>query len=223
VPIQTMMMNTHSQGVILFFNKQDWGTNLKFEMSNEPYFEIFINAFSKHHEFILWQIIDGFEWRWCTFFKINCAIIWSMLWHGVNILLLKHILVYFVWKNISYWCDSTSGLGKHKSRIHLFIYHMHKSLCSHEQQFGTLGFSCTTKGFLMFEILDVSISCFSLNAWFLPNMLVLKSSHFKASCFGGSKWKFFICQSTCGLCKATQNDPMMMGFLGMKWYWRQFC
>ncbi len=120
------MMNTHSQGVILFFNKQDWGTNLKFEMSNEPYFEIFINAFSKHHEFILWQIIDGFEWRWCTFFKINCAIIWSMLWHGVNILLLKHILVYFVWKKISYWCDSTSGLGKHKSRIHLFIYHMHK-------------------------------------------------------------------------------------------------
>jgi len=133
VSIQTMINNTHSQGVILFFNKQNWGTSLKFGMSNEPYFEIFINIFSKCHEFFLWQIVDGHEWRLCTFFKINCAIIWLMLWQGVNILLLKHISLYilyekgfrtdviqhFVWENINWKCIS-------------FIYHMHENLCSHE-------------------------------------------------------------------------------------------
>ncbi len=98
-------------------------------MSNEPYFEIFINVFSKCHEFILWQIVDGCEWRLRTFFKINCAIIWLVLWQGVNILPLKHIFVYFVWIGISYWCDSTFRLGKHKSKMHLlYLSHAQKPL-----------------------------------------------------------------------------------------------
>jgi hypothetical protein len=38
--------------------------------------------------------------------------------------------------------------------------------------------------------------------------------HFDVSFFGASKWKLLICQSTCGLSKKNQDNPMMIGFVG---------
>ncbi len=45
-------------------------------------------------------------------------------------------------------------------------------------------------------------------------MLPTKVSHSKASCYGASKWRFFVCQSTCGLCGTSQDNLMMTWFLG---------
>ncbi len=64
-------------------------------MLNEPFFEIFVDVFMKSYKFILGQIVNGFKWRLCSF-KINGAIIWSMLRQGVYIFLLKHILEFLV-------------------------------------------------------------------------------------------------------------------------------
>lgn len=47
--------------------------------------------------------------------------------------------------------------------------------------------------------------------WFLPHMLVLKVSCLYALCFSVSKWKHFVCQSTCGLCKPNQDNLMIIG------------
>jgi hypothetical protein len=49
--------------------------------------------------------------------------------------------------------------------------------------------------------------------WFLSCMLLIRVSHSKASCCGALKWKFFICQSTHGLDRVNQNNPMMTWFL----------
>jgi hypothetical protein len=114
-------------------------------------------------------------------------------------------------------------LGKHKSRMHLlYLSHAWKPLLPCTTIWNTWVFMYHQRFSYVWNFGCIHFMFF-LNAWFLPNMLMLKSSHFKASCFGSSKWNFFIRQSTCGLCKTTQNDPMMMGFLGMKWHWRQFC
>ncbi len=47
-------------------------------MLNEPLFQFFIKVFSKSLELILWQVINESKRGFCTFFKINCAIVWSM-------------------------------------------------------------------------------------------------------------------------------------------------
>ncbi len=57
----------------------------------------------------------------------------------------------------------------------------------------------------------------SLNIWPIgscvsPTMLVIVASQSKGSYLGDSKWKLLVCQSTCGLCKMNQDNPMMIGF-----------
>jgi len=47
-------------------------------------------------------------------------------------------------------------------------------------------------------------------------MLVIVASQSKGSCLGASKLRLFICQSTRGLCKMSQDNPMMIGFFGDK-------
>ncbi len=49
-------------------------------------------------------------------------------------------------------------------------------------------------------------------SWFLPCMFLIKVSHSKASCFGVSKWRLFVCQSTRRLYKVSKNNPMMTIF-----------
>jgi len=68
--------------------------------------------------------------------------------------------------------------------------------------------------------MDLS-SCFFLGVWhawsWTPlNMLVMKVWHSRTSWFNNSKWKFLICQSTYGLCKASQNNLMMTRFFKKK-------
>jgi hypothetical protein len=46
----------------------------------------------------------------------------------------------------------------------------------------------------------------------LLNMLMLRTSYSKALCFNVSKWKFLLCQSTCELCKGSQDNSMMIEF-----------
>jgi hypothetical protein len=45
-------------------------------------------------------------------------------------------------------------------------------------------------------------------------MLVIVASQSKGSYLGASKWKLFICQSIHGLCKMSQDNPMMIRFFG---------
>ncbi len=45
-------------------------------------------------------------------------------------------------------------------------------------------------------------------------MLLTKVSHSKALCYGVSKWKLLVRQSICELCKTSQDNPMIIGFLG---------
>jgi hypothetical protein len=44
-------------------------------------------------------------------------------------------------------------------------------------------------------------------------MLLMRVSHSKASCCGVSIWRLLICQSTYGLCRTSQDNPMMTWFL----------
>jgi hypothetical protein len=37
--------------------------------------------------------------------------------------------------------------------------------------------------------------------------------HLYASSLGISKWKLYVCHSICGLCKTSQYNPMMIGFV----------
>jgi len=57
-----------------------------------------------------------------------------------------------------------------------------------------------------------------LQALFVPSksslcfrlcILLMRVSYFKALCYGVSKWRLFICQSICGLCRTSQNNPMI--------------
>ncbi len=65
-------------------------------MLNEPFLKVFIDLFMKHYKFVLRQIIDGSEWRLCSFHNINGAIVRSMLGQGVYISLFKHIFEFLV-------------------------------------------------------------------------------------------------------------------------------
>jgi hypothetical protein len=83
-----------------------------------------------------------------------------------------------------------------------------------KQWLGELGFLCTNKVFdiwhafspirLIFEHRCTS-SCVS------PTMLMIMASQSKGFWLGASKWRLFICQSICGLCKMNQDNPMMIG------------
>ncbi len=42
-------------------------------------------------------------------------------------------------------------------------------------------------------------------------ILLRRILHSKALCYGVSKWKLFICQSICELCRTNQDNPMMIG------------
>jgi len=44
-------------------------------------------------------------------------------------------------------------------------------------------------------------------------ILMTRVSHSRGLCYGVSKWKLFICQSTLGLCGTSQDNPMMTRFL----------
>jgi hypothetical protein len=48
-------------------------------MSNEPFFKILVNVFSKSYKFVLWQIVNWPKWRLHFFLKINGVVVWSML------------------------------------------------------------------------------------------------------------------------------------------------
>jgi len=78
-------------------------------MSNEPIFKVLINVLVKHSKFVLWQIIDGSEWRLHFFHKINGAIIWLMFGQNVRMPLFKHILEFlvlgrnFMWTWFNIW------------------------------------------------------------------------------------------------------------------------
>jgi len=166
-------------------------------MSNEPLLEVFIDIFSKHCKFVLWQIVDGFEWKLHSFHKINGAIVWLMFKQGVYIFLLKHIFEFlvpgrnFMWtwfniwwkKNVNQECISFHG-------------NFHESFCSNEQRLGAPRPSCTTKASLLLQ---------SFHVWV---------SHSRTSCCGISKWKFLVCQSIHGLCRTSQDNLMMTRFLG---------
>ncbi len=81
-----------------------------------------------------------------------------------------------------------------------------------------LDLSCVApRSFLCLKFSMHPSSCLSSNArctlsLILPHMLVLKASHFEASCFNVLKWKLLVYQSICGLCKKTQDNAMMIEF-----------
>jgi hypothetical protein len=58
-------------------------------------------------------------------------------------------------------------------------------------------------GHLGFLIPPKSSLCFKFH------MFLTRVSHSKALCYGVSKCKFFICQSNGGLCRTSQDNPMM--------------
>jgi hypothetical protein len=55
------------------------------------FLKVFVNVFTKSYKFVLWQIVDGSEWRLHSFLKVNGVVIRSMLGQGVHIFLFKHI------------------------------------------------------------------------------------------------------------------------------------
>ncbi len=67
-------------------------------MLNEPLIEILIEIFTKCYKFILRQIINGFEWRLCSFHKINGLIIWLMFGQGAQMIFFKHVLEFLTLK-----------------------------------------------------------------------------------------------------------------------------
>jgi hypothetical protein len=87
-------------------------------------------------------------------------------------------------KNINQECVSSHG-------------NLHESFCSNEQRFGAPSPFYTTKVSLLLQNLHVFYEGFTLHA----------------SCCGVSKWKFFIHQSIHGLCRTSQDNPMMTWFL----------
>jgi hypothetical protein len=44
------------------------------------------------------QIINGFEWRLCSFHKINGLIIWLMFGQGAQMIFFKHVLEFLTLK-----------------------------------------------------------------------------------------------------------------------------
>lgn len=82
--------------------------------------------------------------------------------------------------------------------------------------FQHLGFCVPLMSVFCWSCMDSS-SCFFLGVWYARSwtsldMRVMKASHSGTSCFNNSKWKFLVRQSTCGLCKASQDNLMMTRF-----------
>ncbi len=71
-------------------------------------------------------------------------------------------------------------------------------------------FAPTNKGLGHLALLVPSRSSFC----FKFCMFFTKVSQSMTSYYGVSKWRLFICQSTCGLCRTNQDNPMMTRFLG---------
>ncbi len=172
------IIDTHLQIVIFFLNKEDKGTRWKLWMSNEPLFKVLIEVFTKCYKFVLQQIIDGSEWRLHSFHKINGAIVWVML--GQPFIFSNTSLNSWYWEGISCGCGSTFGEGRTyiKNASPLVATFM-KAIASINKSLGHLGLL----------VPSTSSFCFKLS------MLLIRVSHSRASCYGVSKWKLFVCQS----------------------------
>jgi hypothetical protein len=93
-----------------------------------------------------------------------------------------------------------------------------KNYASTNNNLEHLDLSCVApRSFLCLKFYMHLSSCLSSNArcrlsLILPHMLVLKASHFEASCFNVLKRRLLVYWSICGLCKKTQDNTMMIEF-----------
>jgi hypothetical protein len=122
--IKPMVINTHSEGS---------STNWRLGMSNAPLVEVFIDVFTKCYKFVLWQIVDGSEWRLCSFHKINGAVIWSMFGQGFHISFLKHIFEFLVLRRNFMWSWFNIWWKKNVNKKCIsFHSNFHESFCSNK-------------------------------------------------------------------------------------------
>ncbi len=123
-----------------------------------------------------------------------------MLGQGVYIFLLKHILKFMVLgKNFTCtWLNIWWGKSVNKKCIS-FLNNLHEGFCSNKQKLGAPRPFYNIKVLLLLQILHATNKGFTLQGFV---------------CCGASKWKLLICQSIRGLCKASQYNPMMIGFFG---------
>ncbi len=144
--MQSTIINTHLQRAIFLFDKKDKSIGWRLWISNEPFLEVFIKVFTKHYNFILWQIINRSKWKLHSFQKINLngVVVWLMPRQGVYISFLKHILEFlvlgknFMWMSLNIWwrkninqeCISSCGS-------------LHEGFCSNKQRLGASKSSCT--------------------------------------------------------------------------------
>ncbi len=86
------------------------------------FLEVFINVFMKCYKFVLWQIVDGLEWRLCSFHEINGIVVWLMFGQGVRIFSQPHPWILSTRKK--FYVDMVQHFVKveRKSRIHTFMY-----------------------------------------------------------------------------------------------------
>jgi len=161
------------------------GISWKLRLSNEPFLEVFINVFTKCYKFDLRQIINGSTWKLCSFHNINGAIIWSMFVQGVHISLLRHIFKFLVLRRNFMWMWFSILWEKSINKKCISSFgNFHEEFCSNKLRFRAPRPSCTIKSFSL---------CFKFC------MFMTRVSQSKALCCVMSKWRLFICQSTCRL------------------------
>jgi len=152
-------------------------------MLNEPFLEILVDVFMKHCKFVLWKIIDGFEWRLCSFLKINGIVIQSMLGQGVCIFPLKHILEFLVLGKKFMWTWFNIWWGKNLNKKCISCFgSLHEGFCSNKQGLGAPRPFCTTRVFFLLQILHAS------NKGFTFQSLVLWCFKVKTPCMPMHSW-----------------------------------
>jgi hypothetical protein len=115
-------------------------------------------------------------------------------------------------------CDITFGVGRNKLKMHLLsLQCAWKPLLPWTMVWSTWIPMYHLEIIYMYKVFHASIIMFVFKSTMyaimvLSNMLVPKVLHSEALCFGISKWRLFVCPSTCGLCNMSQNNPRMTVF-----------
>jgi hypothetical protein len=137
-------------------------------MLNEPFFKVFINVFMKCYKFVSWQIVDGSEWKLCSFHKINGIVVWSMFGQGVNIFLLKHILEFLVLRRNFMWTWFNIWWKKNINQECISFHgNFHENFCSKKKRLGAPRTSCTIEVSLLLQILHAYDEGFTFQGFML--------------------------------------------------------
>jgi hypothetical protein len=186
-------------------------------MLNEPFFDIFVDVFSKCWKFVLRQIINGSKWGCIPSFKLIAQSYGRCSSNVFAIFFSKTSLWSWYWIGISCCCvpRSRAKLTYTNNAYPYFVAYMNALIPMNR-----------SLKYLDPWLPPISLSHFSFcMCWLIlvgfayakscseSNVLFEKNSYFGVVLFIDSKWKLLFYQSTQGLYKINNDKPMMIRFV----------